>query len=80
MKEWLYHGLTGNDGAEGQVGLTRGTIAAALTELVYLTVRWLPVSVDDKLDIGAHTTALVVLVSFLLYAYLDKWLKRLGKK
>jgi len=80
MKDWIYHGLTGNKAKEQQVAWTRGLVAAALTEVVALVVRCLPMGLEMENYVVTHTVAIVVLLSFLVFGYLDRWLRSKGIK
>lgn len=78
-KDWIYHRITGNDAPAPQVGLTRGLIAAALSELVFIVVRSLPLPAELENDILTHTAALVILASFVLWGFFDGWFKERKK-
>ena len=80
MKEWFYHGITGNAATEEQVGITRGIVAAALAEVVALIVGVIPMDIGMENYVLSHTGAIVIFASFVLYGYLDKWLKERGIK
>ena len=60
--------------------LTRGLVAGALTELIAIIVNFSPLPLDDKTFILSHTGSIVVLLSFIVYGFLDSWLKKRGLK
>lgn len=80
MKDWIWHSVTGNAASEERTSLTRGLVAAALAECVALIVGALPMGLDMQNHVLMHTSAIVVLLSFVVYGYLDKWLRGRGVK
>lgn len=74
------HAFLGNDAPPEQTGLTRGLVAAALLEVVNITLLVLPISDALALQLVGHVSAIVVVVSFVAYAYLDKLLRKAGRK
>ena len=78
--EWLYHGLTGNDAAEGQVGATRGVVLGALLGLLNAVVMFLPIDAEQKVELLVALNPPIGLLSYVVFAYFDKWLRRIGRK
>jgi hypothetical protein len=80
MKDWIYHGLAGNEAPEEQVGFSRGAVAGILLGAINAALYFLPVDVDGKLILASFLNPAAVFLSYLAYAVLDKWLKAKGLK
>ena len=80
MSDWLYHGLIGNDAPEGQVGFTRGVVLAGIMGPLNVTVLLLPLDGETKAIILASLNPTMGMLSYLMFAWMDKWLKGTGRK
>ena len=80
MDNWLYHGLVGNDAPEGQVGFTRGIVLAGIMGPLNVVVLTLPIDGETKAIILASLNPTMGMLSYLLFAVMDKWLRSNGRK
>ena len=74
------HALIGNDAPEVQTGLTRGILAAGMAGIVNTILLLLPIDNASKAALMATINPTLIMLSYLLYAFLDKWMKSHGWK
>ena len=77
MASELLKRLGGNDTPPEQTGLNRGLVAAALTGIVNLILVLAPIDEAEKTVIFASLNPTIVLVSFVLFGYLERIVKKL---
>lgn len=80
MKDWIYHGLTGNGAAETQVGWNRGGFTAAVLGVTNAILIVIPMDEVTRTALMASLSPVIGLFSFVGFAVLDKWLKSKGIK
>ena len=74
------HALIGNDAPEVQTGLTRGIVATGLASILNAAVLFLPIDDGAKAQLIAALSGAVIMGSYLVFAFLDRWMKRHGWK
>ena len=72
----MLEALAGNSTPPEQTGLNRGLVAAALTGIVNAVLLFLPLDEQAKTSLFASLNPTIVLVSFVLFGYLERWVKR----
>ena len=74
------HALIGNDTPEVQTGITRGIVATGLISLVNAAILFAPIDDAAKAQFIAAINGFLIAASFVLFALLDRWMKKHGWK
>lgn len=80
MMSWIYHGMTGNGAAETQVAWNRGGFAAAILGITNAVLIVVPIDEVTKTALVASLNPTIGFLSYMGFAFLDKWLKNKGVK
>ncbi|MEK0324219.1 MAG: hypothetical protein QQN63_00815 [Nitrosopumilus sp.] len=72
----IWHSIAGNDAPPVQVGFTRGILAAGIAGIVNTTLLLLPIDDAAKAALMATINPTLIMLSYLLYAFLEPWFKR----
>ena len=74
------HALIGNDAPEVQTGFTRGIVATGLASIANTILILLPIDAEATVQLMAAMNGALIMGSFLLFGFLDRWMKRNGWK
>ncbi len=75
MKNALYHALVGNARSRRTVGLSRGSVAAALMGAVNFALIFIPIPAETKVEVNVALGPVVIFGSYMLWSQLDKSVK-----
>ena len=74
------HALIGNDTPPVQVGFTRGIVATGLASIANTILLLLPVDAEVKVQLLVAMNPALIMASYLIFGFLDRWMKRNGWK
>ena len=77
---WLYHSLVGNDAPPEQTGFTRGVVMGAIVAVVNTVLLFIPMDDGQKVQVMTAMNPALLLLSFVAYGFLDRWLTNAGRK
>ena len=76
IQDTAWHSLAGNDAPPVAVGFTRGILAAGMAGIVNTILLLLPIDNAAKAALMATINPTLIMLSYLLYAFLEPWFKR----
>lgn len=80
MGSWIYHGITGNGAVETQVGWNRGGFAAGMLGIANAVLIIIPIDEGTRTALIASLNPAIGFLSYMGFAFLDRWLKSKGIK
>ena len=75
MSNFIRHNLVGNARSRRTVGATRGVVAAAMMGFVNMLLIFIPIPDEQKVELLAAVSPVVILGSYMLYGQLDRTVK-----